>query len=1470
MSTEPERSTSLAEAYEALQIVDGDERVVVEVEETVIPTEDYQFAAVGRVVTDRPIKFVVFRDVQNLPPGFMSEKVARVIGNHVGAYEAADDRNFDGELACEPVMEGKEKAFGSWLRAGGRRQVATPANRWLVLDPKPVQAGEAEVTTVTDGNTGTLKRNDIQLMRHLEPLIPLSTVINPGVITTNTGIINEEGEGEGVVIMDQKRRRVVNESNERRGDSGWSSPMSVEGQNVVHVLLGFVYHKKPDIIFLSETLCGSSNMERIPAKLGYANCFVVEAEDRSGGLALLWNGGLDVEVVGYSNHYIDTQVVSGVSMPRWRFTRFYGYPERHLYLGKERGSPSWVQEKLDRILVSGEWRDVFPNAKAWSLEGSSSDHMPLLLCVNSIGRRWYPRRPRFENSWGNDPRCREVVGAAWAWVDGADIGEKLLKCGKEVWQWGRKQVQGEVRALKHCKERMASLQNERGERGVREFGEVQREYLSLVQNQSDRWRQRAKELWYSGGDSNSHFFHNSVNGRWRRNAIRGVRDETGVLVTEVERMGGIFVNYFADLFTAKGGECKGVLEGLERRVTADQNNSLLREVTHDEVKGAIFAMHPDKSPGPDGLSPAFYQLHWDILGDEVVFFCHSFLVSGQLPASLSETHIALIPKVNNPELVSDFRSISLCNVLYRILAKVLANRFRTVLDSIISPSQSAFIPGRSIVDNVLIAYEANHALNRSQGSGSGCAALKVDMSKAYDRVEWGFLENVLNKLGFEERWIYLMRMGVSSVRYWVLMEGKEWGPILPTTGLRQGDPLSPCLFIIVAECLSEMMRVQEVEGALHGVRGILEDYGDASVKQVNLGKTSIIFGKSVHREDKEAVCEVLGISEHQGRGKYLGLPGLVGRKKREVLGFIRDKVRARILYWGNRFLSRAGREVFLKTVLQSIPNYAMNVFLLPKGLCTDIERLMNSFWRGCENRGGKGIRWGIWKDLCKPKSVGGMGFRAVREMNVAMLGKQGWKFLFNPNALVTRVFKARYFPHCSFLEAKAGSNPSFVWSSIRESQNLLPEGVRWRIGSGSEVKVWGDPWLPDIENPYVITLEPEYLNSPRVNSLFCPGTTCWDRDLIYGIFNSRDAQQILSVPTVTFPYFDCFYWVGESHRFYSVKSGYRLLTRCPVEEGVLDWTRVWKLDIPPKIKKIFWAMCTKRLPTKDALLVKQVTCDPTCVLCGGDSETTVHLFANCPFAKACWQEVDQGWRMGLMGSIEEWIEEMCMLLTHEIFEVVVLVCCALWENRNDLVWHAKSVDAKTLVARTNLYVQNWRQTRQSMMGSHNGLPGSQLSGTWHPPPAFYMKVNVDVAMDVLHERMGLGWVVRDAASLVVGVGLKLVEGLYSVREAEAMGAREALSWIKERGWSKIFVETDAQVVTHAVYGGSNLTPFGVIVDEIRVLLGSLDRVTIGFPKRSANETAHVLAHRALCNSGLALVELFDFIPRCISHTLGLN
>jgi hypothetical protein len=168
------------------------------------------------------------------------------------------------------------------------------------------------------------------------------------------------------------------------------------------------------------------------------------------------------------------------------------------------------------------------------------------------------------------------------------------------------------------------------------------------------------------------------------------------------------------------------------------NESLLAEVTLEEISEALQQMSPLKAPGPDGFSTCFYQQNWGLIHKEVCVAIIHFFNSGMLDPRINSTHIALIPKISNPGNVSEFRPISLCNVIYKLLSKVLANRLKTVLPAIISPTQSAFIPGWLISDNIIAAYETMHTMQTRMWSKEGYMGLKLDMSKAYDRVEWSF------------------------------------------------------------------------------------------------------------------------------------------------------------------------------------------------------------------------------------------------------------------------------------------------------------------------------------------------------------------------------------------------------------------------------------------------------------------------------------------------------------------------------------------------------------------------------------------------------------------------------------------------------------------------------------------------------------------------------------------------------------
>lgn len=168
-------------------------------------------------------------------------------------------------------------------------------------------------------------------------------------------------------------------------------------------------------------------------------------------------------------------------------------------------------------------------------------------------------------------------------------------------------------------------------------------------------------------------------------------------------------------------------------------------------------------------------------------------------------------------------------------------------------------------------------------------------------------------------------------------------------------------------------------------------------------------------------------------------------------------------------MSGGEKEILLKTVAQSLPNYAMSIFLIPQQTCRELKGIMSRLWWKTSKKKDKGISWFSWYRMCKRKAQDGLGFRKLHDFNIALFEKQAWRFISNQESPVSKLYKARYFPNSSFLNATLGNNPSYAWRSILESQVLLKKGAVRRVGSGEAISIENDPWLPHKEDPYIHT-----------------------------------------------------------------------------------------------------------------------------------------------------------------------------------------------------------------------------------------------------------------------------------------------------------------------------------------------------------------------------------------------------------------
>ncbi|XP_050249054.1 uncharacterized protein LOC126696338 [Quercus robur] len=257
-----------------------------------------------------------------------------------------------------------------------------------------------------------------------------------------------------------------------------------------------------------------------------------------------------------------------------------------------------------------------------------------------------------------------------------------------------------------------------------------------------------------------------------------------------------------------------------------------------------------------------------------------------------------------------------------------------------------------------------------------------------------------------------------------------------------------------------------------------------------------------------------------------------------------------------------------------------------------------------------------------------MGFRNIQAFNLALLAKQGWRILTNPDSLVARVFKAKYFPFDDVLNSKKGSNPSYAWRSIHNSLEVIKRGTRWRVGNGRRIHIWDDRWLPTPSTHKVISPQAGYGDFPWVSSLIDIDTRWWKIDVIHATFLPHEASTILKIPLYYNLPEDCFIWIGNKRGEFTVKSAYHIASGIvdSMEEGestssnswTLLWKRIWQQKVPPKIKIFAWRSCVNGLPTMKNLNHRGVHCSSFYPLCDKAIETTAHALLHCDHAKMTW------------------------------------------------------------------------------------------------------------------------------------------------------------------------------------------------------------------------------------------------------------
>uniref|UniRef100_A0A453EYZ0 Reverse transcriptase domain-containing protein n=1 Tax=Aegilops tauschii subsp. strangulata TaxID=200361 RepID=A0A453EYZ0_AEGTS len=553
-----------------------------------------------------------------------------------------------------------------------------------------------------------------------------------------------------------------------------------------------------------------------------------------------------------------------------------------------------VRVRLDRAVATNSWRNLFAFSSVSHLASGSSDHVPLLLRGLADTQKPTAGSMQYEIFWETDAGLPEVIKKAWESFGVLDdlgkVNIALRKNMSTLRTWSKKRFGNVTREINKTLSCLEELMNMNADR--REIRAASDKLNELLYKEEMLWLQRSCIAWLKEGDRNTKYFQSKARWRARKNRIRELVDDEGISHSDEQDMGSMATQYFQNMYCSDPNlDATTIVSLFDPVVSEDDNLKLCTEFSDKEISDALFQIRPLKAPEPDGFPARFFQRNWDTLKGNIIIAVREFFKTGVMPEGVNDTSIVLIPKLANPIKLSDFRPISLCNVVYKVVSKCLVNRLMPLLDDIISLEQSAFVPGRMIADNALVAFECFHYIKQEKDPTKSFCSYKLDLSKAYDRVDWRFLKQVMQKLGFAQRWIDWIMTCVTSVRYSVKFNGTLLDSFAPSRGLRQGDPLSPFMFLFVADGLSAILKhgvasnsitpvkiCRRAPGISHllfaddtllffeasraqaeNVKGCLELYAKATGQCLNYNKCSILFGDSCPVDSQNEVRGTLDV-----------------------------------------------------------------------------------------------------------------------------------------------------------------------------------------------------------------------------------------------------------------------------------------------------------------------------------------------------------------------------------------------------------------------------------------------------------------------------------------------------------------------------------------------------------------------------------------------------------------------------------
>ncbi|KAL5563568.1 hypothetical protein UlMin_033315 [Ulmus minor] len=870
-----------------------------------------------------------------------------------------------------------------------------------------------------------------------------------------------------------------------------------------------------------------------------------------------------MEPVSINKNIVSLLVFSSPSVAPWLLSAVYGPTSS----AEKRTFWENIHHEVDHF--EGAWAIIGDFNGIWySSERSSGFGMDL-------GSR--RMQAALDNlAWTNDKRSYWVVNHAWGSCGTQSPSNhfcmRMNATRRALWFWNKHQFGNLQLNIKATKEALSRVQHSSviNDSSTALESNLRFHLEHLLKMEELLWFQKSRLQWQLEGNRCTRFFFVTTLARRKHNRIDCIKDDCGIWLTSREAIGNAFMEKFLNIYGEDSAPDIVDLSAIIQPLISDSENSKLTSIPDDdEIEETIFRMGSFKAAGPDGMPALFFKSYWAI----------------------------------NANSTNHFRPIDVCNTIYKVISKLLANRFLPLLAKLVYPTQNTFVPGRCIHDYSILIQEVIHAMKRKNGT-QGWMAMKIDLQKAYDRLSWKFLRNVLTAFGFHQQWIQWVMSCVTSVSMTLMLNGAPFRSFHPKQGIRQGDPISTYLFILWMETLSRLLNEKVSNGQICGFKldrhtpalnhlffaddvfligkcsineayffkECLDTFCSWSGQAFNPRKSNIFFNVKVNRQTAGLLTAMMGFEQISPNSTYLGLP-LFRNGTSKDYKFLIEQLENNLAGWKSRVLSKAKMNILIKSVVSSLPVCAMHLMKIPLTVCSKLDAIIRKFWWAASHSQNP-LCLKAWKDICQPKQWGGLGFQRMWDLNRAILAKWAWNLTKGHNSLCCQILKARYLLHNTFLNCTPSSRDSPFWKSALGTKDLILTGACYLVGNGDQISVWNDPWIPTINGFKPSPAVQANLGVSSVKDLILrPGIWNWAK--LNELFDPHIVEAITAIRIPLMDKQNRLIWTPASNGQFSVKSAY-LTDNIPRFVGVpnvskADWNKIWSSSsILPRHKLLWW------------------------------------------------------------------------------------------------------------------------------------------------------------------------------------------------------------------------------------------------------------------------------------------------------------